>query len=302
MKSSKILVTGGSGFVGKNFINKHKSSTYTLLIPNSSELNLLDKKQLSIYLKENRPTVVIHLAYKVQRGKISLMEEFDNFLNNLNMFNNLVSEVGKHNIQKIVMINSSLLQIEKGSRSDVIGIMPSLNQSKFFYKLSKFLEINLSQIISIPNCQVTTFIVPNIYGPYDNFSYNNAHVIPKLMNTIHLAKLNNLSRVVFQGTGFEIGEFLFVSDLIDLIASELNNNGKQNNIQSVKPTDVINIRELAYLISEEIGFKGEVIFDEVDLSKNIFENNKLKNDLNSLKHKHKIINGLKLTYDYYLNN
>ncbi len=302
LKISKILVTGGTGFVGNNLVNKLKTSNYTLLVPNSSELNILDKNQLSSYLMENKPSVIIHLAYKVQRGKISLMEEFDNFITNLSMFNNLVSEVSKHDIKKIVMINSSLLQFHEDTKSDVIGKMPHFNESKFLYKLSKFLEINLLQRISIPNCQITTLIVPNIYGPFDNFSDNNAHVIPKLMNTMHLAKLNNLSRVVFQGTGQEVGKFLFISDLIDLIVKELLNNYNKSNIHSVKPTDIITIRELAYLISEEIGFKGEIIFEELDSPKNLLDNNKSKIDENILNHNSKIINGLKLSYDFYLNS
>jgi GDP-L-fucose synthase len=300
-KTSKILITGGSGFVGKNLINKLKASTYTLLIPSSSELNLLDKKQLSSYLKENQPSVIIHLAYILQRGRISLMEEFDNFLTNLNMFNNLVSEVPIHNIKRIVMINSSLLQFHEDSKSGAIGIMPSFDQTKFFYRLSKFLEINLSQSISIPDCQITTLIVPNIYGPYDNFSDNNAHIIPKLMNTIHFAKLSNLPRLVIQGTGLEIGEFLFISDLTDLIVSELSNNDKDNNIINVKPTDVINIRELASLISEKIGFNGEIIFDELDSTKKLLDKNKFNNDPSLLKQESKLINGLKLTYEFYIN-
>lgn len=100
----------------------------------------------------------------------------------------------------------------------------------------------------------------NLYGPNDNYDLNNSHVLPGLLRKFIEATKNKAENVVVWGTGEPLREFLYVDDLADACLYFMNNEIKENYINIGCGKD-ITIKDLAYLIKDITGYKGEIIFD-----------------------------------------
>ena len=100
----------------------------------------------------------------------------------------------------------------------------------------------------------------NLYGPGDNFSLENSHVLPALLRKFHEAKLENKEQVVVWGTGTPLREFLHVDDLVRA-SLFLMDHYQGNDFFNVGYGEEISIKELAELIREIVGFTGELVFD-----------------------------------------
>lgn len=149
----------------------------------------------------------------------------------------------------------------------------------------------------------------NLYGINDNFDLQTSHVLPALIRKFHEAKTNNNPAVTIWGTGKPLREFLFVDDLAEAIlfmmekveASDLYNLGISHlNVGSGKD---ISISDLAALVSNIIGYNGKI---EYDTTKPDGTPRKLMDvsRINSLgwKYKTELEEGIKKTYDWFLNN
>lgn len=117
-------------------------------------------------------------------------------------------------------------------------------------------------------CNFISVMPTNLYGPGDNYDLNNSHVVPALIRKFHEAKINKLPNVQVWGTGNVKREFMYVNDMADacvfllnnLDAEELYNNGITHiNIGTGKD---LSIKGLAEMISQVVGFEGEITFDE----------------------------------------
>ena len=95
----------------------------------------------------------------------------------------------------------------------------------------------------------------------DNYDLNNSHVLPALLKKFHLAKKNKKSEVTLWGTGKPLREFLNVDDLAEVILYFVENKGKES-IYNVGSGEELSISNLAILISNIVGFKGEILWDE----------------------------------------
>jgi GDP-L-fucose synthase len=149
----------------------------------------------------------------------------------------------------------------------------------------------------------------NLYGPNDNFHSQNSHVLPGLLHRFHLAKINNLPYIEIWGTGKAKREFMHVDDMADACLQVLEKVDAQDlysqNISQINigSGQEITIAELAQKIAKTVGYNGEIKFD---LSKPDGTLRKLLDSsrLNKLGYKPQISidEGLKSTYNWYLNN
>ena len=101
----------------------------------------------------------------------------------------------------------------------------------------------------------------NLYGQNDNYDLNNSHVLPALIRKFHEAKINNHSDVVLWGSGEPLREFLYVDDLAEAILYSLVND-LDSDLYNVGSGHEISIKELAIMIQQIIGQKGEIIWDK----------------------------------------
>ena len=142
----------------------------------------------------------------------------------------------------------------------------------------------------------------NLYGPNDNFDLENSHVLPALIRKFHEAKINNSETVEVWGTGKPIREFLYVDDMADACIFLMEKYDGEQHL-NIGTGEEISIKHLAEMIKEIVGFKGNVVFNE-DMPDGTPRKFISVDKLNNLGWKHKVglDKGIKLSYEWFLEN
>lgn len=264
-KNSKILIIGASGFVGKNLVKKFKILGFNnLLTPSSKELNVLDFENVSEYFYENKPHSVIFLAAEyggVNACKVNAPEYLSkNSYMALNVLNNAI----KNNVHKFIYISSATIYPENSPQpiKEEYLLSGKLVPSVEGYALAKILGTKLTYMIGEKyGVPYFTLVPTNMYGPYDRFGDPNSNVVSSLIWKIHHAKVEDKPYVELFGTGTPKRDLLFVEDFVDaVIYFLLDYNG--NEWINIGSNDEISIKELALLLKEIIGYKGEICFNK----------------------------------------
>lgn len=99
----------------------------------------------------------------------------------------------------------------------------------------------------------------NLYGPGDNFHAENSHVVPALIRRIQEAKVADAPQVIW-GSGRPLREFMHVDALADALLF-LMRNYSDGNMVNLGSREEVSIAELAHLVANVIGFRGELTFD-----------------------------------------
>lgn len=110
-------------------------------------------------------------------------------------------------------------------------------------------------------CNFTSIIPTNIYGPHDNFSIQNGHVIPGLIHKCYLAKKNNTPFTIW-GSGTPLRQFIYSLDLAELTVWTMREYHSPEPITlSVDESDEVPIKDVALAVAKAMKFEGEVVFD-----------------------------------------
>jgi len=137
----------------------------------------------------------------------------------------------------------------------------ALEPTNEWYAIAKIAGIKMCQAYRKQYGFNAISLMPtNLYGPGDNFDLNNSHVLPALIRKFHEAKLQGDKQVVMWGTGTPRREFLHVDDLADAVV-QLSKTYESDEIVNIGVGEDISIRELAELVKEVVGYKGEIVND-----------------------------------------
>jgi GDP-L-fucose synthase len=184
-------------------------------------------------------------------------------LENLQIQNNVIAASFEAGVKKLLFLGSSCIYprlAPQPIREDSLlsGPLESTNKP---YAIAKIAGIELCQAYSREyGANFISAMPTNLYGPGDNFDLDSSHVLPALIRKAHEAKINNQPAFTVWGSGSPRREFLYVDDLADALAFLLENYDSPEVINVGCGKDVT-IRELAEIVSEVVGFKGELIFD-----------------------------------------
>ncbi len=258
----KVVLTGGSGFLGSVIAKKLKKMGVDPIIPRSASDDLRRKETAE---KISRGVdIIIHAAGNV--GGIGYNREHPGtlFFDNLIMGVQLMEEARKNKIEKFVAIGTICAYPKftpvPFKEEDIWDGYPEETNAP--YGLAKKMLLVQSQSYREEFDFNSIFLLPvNLYGPNDNFDPASSHVIPALIKKFIDAKLRNEEFVSVWGTGNATREFLYVDDCADaiILATEKYNKSEPVNLGS---SFEISIKELAELIKNLTGFKGSIIWDE----------------------------------------
>lgn len=184
-------------------------------------------------------------------------------LENLRIQNNVIAASFEAGVKKLLFLGSSCIYprlAPQPIREDSLLSGP-LEPTNKPYAIAKIAGIELCQAYSREyGANFISAMPTNLYGPADNFDLDSSHVLPALIRKAHEAKINNQPAFTVWGSGSPRREFLYVDDLADALAFLLENYDSPEVINVGCGNDVT-IRELAEMVSEAVGFKGELIFD-----------------------------------------
>ncbi len=262
--NDKIYVAGHRGLVGSAIVRRLQMEQRTnLVLRTHQELDLTDQAAVDAFFATERPDQVYLCAARVGgiHANNSYPAEF--IRDNLAIQTSVIHSAWKHGTKKLLFLGSSCIYPKLAPQpieeeSLLSGPLEETNEA---YAIAKIAGIKLAQAYRKQYGFNSISLMPtNLYGPGDNFDLDSSHVIPALIRKFHEAKQTGRSSVSVWGTGSPRREFLHVDDLADA-AVFLMTNYDSPEIINVGLGEDISIRDLAALIGEVVGFRGEVVFD-----------------------------------------
>lgn len=263
----RILVTGGSGLVGKaiqDIIEKEKEPNEEWIFLSSKDGDLSNIEETRGIFSKHRPTHVIHLAAMVG-GLFKNMRQPADFLRINLQINDCVLHCSyEFKVQKCVSCLSTCIFPDKTSYpiDETMVHNGPPHPSNYGYAYAKrMIDIQNRAYHDQHGCTFTSVIPTNIYGPFDNFNLEDSHVIPGLIHKCYLAKKNDQLLTIF-GSGKPLRQFIYSKDLAKLFVWVLRNYEDVDPIiLSVGEEDEVSISRVAELIVEGMEFRGQVIYD-----------------------------------------
>ena len=306
MNTKKVWVVGHRGMVGSSVsANLQKKSEKEVIEVSRDKLDLLRQKDVEDFVKKNHIDEIVLCAAKV--GGIYANDTYpaEFIYENLMIECNVINAAKMFDVPKLLFLGSSCIypKYSKQPISESELLKGELEPTNQWYALAKISGLKLCESYQKQyGLNYFSAMPTNLYGPNDNFHLENSHVIPALLKKCHSAKINNEDYFEIWGSGNAMREFLHVDDLAEAISLLL----KQDDISThvnVGSGEELSIRDLAYLIAEIVGFKGEIIFDSSKpdgTPRKLLNSNKI---LNLGWHpKYDLKSGLAHTYSWYLEN
>jgi GDP-L-fucose synthase len=262
-ENKKVVVTGGSGFLGSRVVNiLQKKGVKKIIIPRKESCDLRIQSNCNLITKE--ADVVFHLAAKV--GGIGLNQKNPGqlFYDNLIMGTQLMEESRKNNVGKFIALGTicsypkfTTIPFKENTIWD--GYPEETNAP---YGLAKKMLLVQSQSYEQEYGFNSIVVFPtNLYGPYDNFDEAKSHVIPALIKKIYFAKINNLKTITLWGDGTPTRDFLYVDDAAEgiILAAEKYNKSEPVNLGTGKETS---IEELVNIILKIMKVDMSIIWEK----------------------------------------
>ncbi len=268
-QDKRVIVTGGSGFLGSFVVDKlRERNVEEIIIPRRQSYDLVQieavRKLLKDSMRDAQPVdMIIHLAAEVGGIGANLKHQADYFYNNLMMGVQLMHEAYKVGVPKFVAIGTICAYPKFApipfKEEDIWNGYPEETNAP--YGLAKKMMLVQSQVYRRQYGYNSIYLLPvNLYGPRDNFDLESSHVIPALIRKCLEAKERGDDHIVAWGDGSPTREFLYVEDAAEaiLLASERYNESEPVNLGS---SQEISIRDLMEIIAEVTGFEGEIRWD-----------------------------------------
>jgi len=303
-KNSKIYIAGHNGMVGSACHRLLQSKGYkNLIYKTSKELDLRNQIEVNLFFDKYKPNAVIIAAARVGGIHANDVYGYDFLIDNLQIQNNLITASEKNNLDKVVFLGSSCIYPKMAPQplKEEYLLTGSLEETNQWYATAKIAGVkSIEALNKYKNKKYVSLMPTNLYGQNDNYDLNNSHVLPALIRKFHEAKINNHSKVILWGSGEPLREFLYVDDLAEAIlfclVSDLD-----SDLYNVGSGDEVSINELAVIIQQITGHRGEVLWDKNKpdgTPRKILDSSKL--NILGWNAKIKLKKGISLTYKSFL--
>ena len=305
----RVLVTGATGFLGKNLIEylpNYLDRDYRISGIGSMNYDLRNQHACRKALEYYNPDVIVHAAGTV--GGIGANKENPGrfMYDNLIMGANLIEEARKQMVPKFVLLGTVCAYPKHTevpfNELDIWNGYPEETNAP--YGIAKKTLMRLLQSYGEQYGMRGANLVPvNMYGPYDHFNLTSSHVIPALILKVYNALKNGEREINIWGTGKASREFLYAPDCAEAIAMAIKKD------VTLEPINIgtgreIKIADLVTEIVEQMGYEGSVRYDETKPDgqpRRCLDTSKAKSLL-GFEAKTDLQTGLKQTIEWFLQN
>lgn len=256
--------------ITRQLLNNNNSDVVTAL---RSDLDLTNQSSVRKFFEHQRFDEVYLAAAKVGgiHANSSYPAEF--IYENLMIECNVINAAHINGVQKLLFLGSSCIypRLANQPMTESALLSGALEPTNEPYAVAKIAGIKLCESYNRQYGRDYRSVMPtNLYGPGDNYSSKNSHVIPGLIRRFHEAKINNEAEVLAWGTGQPKREFLYVEDMA-AASVFIMNLPKEAYSARVSPTlshlnigsgVEITIEKLTQLIAKTVGFAGKITWDD----------------------------------------
>lgn len=263
-KNSKIYVAGHNGMVGSAIVRQLEGAGYTnIVVKQHRELDLTDKAATENFFAKEKPEYVFVAAAKVGGIKANSSYPVEFATENAYIGLNILTSAHNNNVKKLLYLSSACCYPNTAEipvkESDLLCGNPEKTNEA--YAMAKNLCLKLCEYYKREYNDNFVAVMPsNCFGEGDSFDPLNSHVIPSLIMKYHNAKLNGLKQIEVWGSGKPLREFIYVDDLADACIFVMNNYSGEEHI-NIGTGEEISILALANVISETVGYDGEIVCD-----------------------------------------
>lgn len=234
-----------------------------LLTRTSAELDLRDQAAVLAFLRGEKPEAVVIAAAKVGGIHANQTYPAEFLYDNLALEANLIHGSYQAGIDRVLFLGSSCIypKFAPQPMPESCLLSGELEPTNEAYAIAKIAGLKLCEFYRKQYGLTFHSAMPtNLYGPGDNYHPDNSHVLPALLRRFHEAKLEEKSEVVMWGTGTPLREFLHADDcaagLLHLLKME-----NPPDLVNLGSGQEIRIKDLAYLVAEVVGYRGEISHD-----------------------------------------
>ncbi len=262
--SSRIFVAGHRGLVGSALMRNLRAAGYSNVITRTREqLDLCDKEAVGKFFQQERPEYVFMAAARVGGILANQMYPVEFLSENFTIQDNIMRMAHDTGVRKLLFLGSSCIYPKlcpQPIREEYLLSGPP-EPTNSAYAIAKIAGIEMCRAMrSQYGCDYIAVMPTNLYGPNDNYNSVSSHVLPALLRRAHTARVKGEPILMVWGTGTPRREFLHSDDLADACVFLMNHYSSEE-IINIGTGEEISIADLAHLIAEIVGFKGEICFD-----------------------------------------
>ena len=265
MDKKKVIIFGSNGLVGKS-LNRilSVSDKVSEIIPSTrQDTDLFSIEQTKNTIEKNNPDIVINAAAKVGGIYANDTKRTDFIIENLKINLNILEACIPNNKIKIINLGSSCiypLEAENPIKESSL-LTGKLEPTNSAYAIAKIAGIEIGSSMNKQYGHSVINLMPtNLYGPDDNFSEKDSHVIPGLIYRMHNAKINKEDKFSIWGSGKPLREFLYVDDLSHAVEHLIDKDNIEE-LLNIGSGEEVSIDYLAKLIKEIINYDGDLTYD-----------------------------------------
>ncbi len=261
---ANVLVTGGSGMLGRHLVPLLEKTGHIVYSPNREELDLTDSIATSNYMETINIDTVIHCAAYVSGIASSTTTKHHSFDSNVMMGLNLIRACIEHGINNMINVGSATVypnDAPQPLREDSLGD-GAFEGPIEGYALSKYVVYRACAMANEQHGVSFKTVHPcNLFGPYDNFSLETGHMLPAILHRMHQAKENGNKPIVIWGDGSAKREFLYGPDLADFLNTALSRFSELPEVMNVGSGVEVSVNEMHQYMAKVIGYDGELQHD-----------------------------------------
>jgi len=263
LSKKRVWVAGHRGMVGSAIVRRLAQEDVQLQTVDRSVLDLRHHPDVETWVRSHRPQVVVLAAAKVGGILANANYPVDFLEDNLAIELSVIGAAARCGVEKLIFLGSTCIYpkfADQPIREEAL-LTGALEPTNEWYAIAKIAGLKLAQAYRQQHGLDFISVMPtNLYGPNDNFDLQSSHVLAALLRKADDAKSTGADTITVWGTGTPRREFLHIDDLADAIVFLAKNYSQEEHI-NIGTGEDISIRDLARLVCDVVGFRGEIKFD-----------------------------------------